>query len=176
MKHLCQRWKNLNTMNKNSIFLYIITILIMFTGSPEVELPPVEVQSYLERKQVLSAGGKRAPNRTWKHSYTVLCGQLLCFFKNPDDFANSKASSPPVNIHNSTCTVADDYSKRKHTFRLQVVDGSEFLFSCNSEGEMMDWVNKITFRGRLPPSQQLLHLEISKVRECKCFLISLNRN
>ncbi|KAJ8972184.1 hypothetical protein NQ314_000314 [Rhamnusium bicolor] len=128
----------------------------------DVVLPPVEAEAFLERKQLLLPGQKRASNRTWKNSYTVLCGQLLCFFKNKDDFAASKASCPPLNIHNSTCTIADDYQKRKHTFRLVVTDGSEFLFSCNSEVDMMDWINKITFRARLPPSQQLLHFDIPK--------------
>ncbi|KAJ8962237.1 hypothetical protein NQ318_018209 [Aromia moschata] len=128
----------------------------------DVVLPPVEAEAFLERKQLLLPGQKRASNRTWKNSYTVLCGQLLCFFKNKDDFAASKASCPPLNIHNASCTVADDYQKRKHTFRLVITDGSEFLFSCNSEVDMMDWINRITFRAKLPPSQQLLHFDIPK--------------
>lgn len=135
----------------------------LFTGPSDAELPPVEIQSFLDRKQVLTAGGKRAANRTWKSSYTVLCGQLLCFFKNRDDFAESKANSAPLNIHNCACTIADDYNKKKYTFRLQVTDGSEYLFACGNEADMMEWVNKISFRAKLPPSQQLLHLEISKV-------------
>ncbi|RZC41345.1 spectrin alpha chain, non-erythrocytic 1, partial [Asbolus verrucosus] len=125
-------------------------------------LPPADAQSILERKQLLTAGAKRASNRTWKNSYTVLCGQLLCFFKNKDDFAASKASCPPLNIHNAVCSVADDYQKKKHTFRLNVTDGSEFLFACNSDVEMDDWLQKISFRAKLPPSQQLLHLDIPK--------------
>ncbi|VEN48181.1 unnamed protein product [Callosobruchus maculatus] len=128
----------------------------------DVILPPVEAEAFLDRKQLLLPGGKRATNRTWKNSYTVLCGQLLCFFKNKDDFAASKASCPPLNIHNAICTVAEDYQKRKHTFRLLITDGSEFLFSSGSEVEMMDWINKIKFRAKLPPSQQLLHFEITK--------------
>ncbi|XP_063909279.1 spectrin beta chain, non-erythrocytic 1 isoform X5 [Zophobas morio] len=125
-------------------------------------MPPADAQSMLERKQLATAGAKRASNRGWKTSYTVLCGQLLCFFKGKEDFAASKASGPPVNIHNALCTVADDYQKKKHTFRLAITDGSEFLFACNTEVEMDDWIQKINFRAKLPPSQQLLHLEIPK--------------
>ncbi|KAK4883333.1 hypothetical protein RN001_006652 [Aquatica leii] len=128
----------------------------------ENELPPVEAQGFIERKQVLSAGGKRAQNRTWRNYFTVLCGQLLCFFKNKDDFAASKAISSPLGIYNAVCNIAEDYFKRKHTFRLVTSDGSEFLFSCSSEVEMLDWVNKIAFRAKLPPSQQLINLEIHK--------------
>ncbi|CAG9824099.1 unnamed protein product [Phaedon cochleariae] len=128
----------------------------------DVYLPPVEAETFLDRKQLLLPGQKRATNRTWRTSYTVLCGQLLCFFKSKDDFAASKAASPPINVHNAHCTIAADYQKRKHTFRLVITDGSEFLFSSGSEVEMNDWVNKINFRARLPPAQQLLHFEVSK--------------
>ena len=126
-------------------------------------MPPADAQSMLERKQLATAGAKRASNRGWKTSYTVLCGQLLCFFKGKEDFAASKASGPPVNIHNALCSVAEDYQKKKHTFRLVITDGSEFLFACNTDVEMDDWIQKINFRAKLPPSQQLLHLEIPKV-------------
>ncbi|KAF5308651.1 hypothetical protein FQR65_LT06112 [Abscondita terminalis] len=128
----------------------------------ENELPPVEAQAFLERKQVLSAGGKRAQNRTWRNYFTVLCGQLLCFFKNKDDFAASKAISSPLGIYNAICKIADDYYKKKNTFRLVTSDGLEFLFSCSSESEMLDWVSKISFRAKLPPSQQLINLEVHK--------------
>ena len=45
------------------------------------ELPPSEMEGMLDRKQELQSGGKKATIRSWKSFYTVLCGQLLCFFK-----------------------------------------------------------------------------------------------
>ena len=45
------------------------------------DLPPSEMEGYLERKQELQNGGKKATIRSWKNFYTVLCGQLLCFFR-----------------------------------------------------------------------------------------------
>ena len=45
------------------------------------DLPPAEMEGFLERKQELQSGGKKATIRSWKTFYTVLCGQLLCFFK-----------------------------------------------------------------------------------------------
>ena len=42
---------------------------------------PAEMEGYLERKQELQSGSKKATIRSWKYYYTVLCGQLLCFFK-----------------------------------------------------------------------------------------------
>lgn len=131
----------------------------------EGDLPPVELQSLLDRKQVTMAGGKKATSRGWKTMYTVLCGQLLCFFKHKEDFAASKAVCAPVGIHNAQCAVAGDYSKRKHTFRLITVDQSEFLFQAASDEELHLWVNKIMFKAALPPSQQLLHFAVPKEQE-----------
>ena len=45
------------------------------------EQPPVDMEGILERKQELQSGGKKATIRSWRFYYTVLCGQLLCFFK-----------------------------------------------------------------------------------------------
>jgi spectrin beta len=49
--------------------------------------------------------------------------------------------------------------------RLCCTDGSEFLFLAATEREMEDWVNKISFHAKLPPSLQLLSYDDShKVR------------
>lgn len=120
------------------------------------DLPPVEVNGYLERKQELQSGGKKAPVRSWKNFYTVLCGQLLCFFKDAEDFVNSKAASSPVSILKARVAHAQDYTKRKYVFRLTCTDGSEYLFLANTDEEMNDWINKIAFHAQLPPSLQLL--------------------
>ncbi|KAJ8678764.1 hypothetical protein QAD02_014551 [Eretmocerus hayati] len=125
-------------------------------------LPPVEIQGVLERKHEFQSGGKKAAVRSWKPYYTVLCGQLLCFFKDMDDFQSSKAATAPINIFNATCEKADDYTKRKNVFRLKCTDGSEFLFLSSNKQEMEDWVNKISFHAKLPPSLQLLSYDDSR--------------
>lgn len=127
----------------------------------QFDLPPVAIQGMLERKHELQSGGKKAPVRSWKAYYTVLCGQLLCFFKDTDDFYQKKASTAPVNILNARCFKADDYTKKKHVFRLHLPDGSEFLFLANSEEECLDWVNKISFHASLPPNLQLTPYQVS---------------
>jgi len=118
-------------------------------------LPPVEVDGYLDRKQELQTGGKRATIRSWKPYYTVLCGQLMCFFKDQEDFFESKAASPPLMIFQASVQTADDYTKRKFVFRLHTSDGSEFLFGADNEDQQQEWVKKIKFHATLPPSQQL---------------------
>ncbi|XP_044574402.1 spectrin beta chain, non-erythrocytic 1 isoform X3 [Cotesia glomerata] len=125
-------------------------------------LSPVEIQGILERKHELQSGGKKAAIRSWKQYFTVLCGQLLCFFKDYSDFSLSKAATAPITIYNATCEKADDYTKRKHVFRLRCTDGSEFLFLAANQQEMEDWVNKILFHARLPPSMQLLKYDESQ--------------
>jgi hypothetical protein len=48
---------------------------------------------------------------------SVLCGQLLCFFRDHDDFLVSKAAASPAIIFKARCEKAEDYTKRKHVFR-----------------------------------------------------------
>lgn len=150
----------INSINQNIPF-YQLNHKRLF---PDTPLSNVEFEGYLDRKHLCLPGQKRAPNRAWRNYYTVLCGQVLGFFKNKEDVSYLKASCSPVNVHNALCTIADDYLKRRYTFRLVITDGSEFLFACGSELEMTDWINRINFRAKLPPSQQLIHFEIAKVR------------
>lgn len=130
-------------------------------GSEPLDLPPVEVQGILERKHELQSGGKKAPVRSWKPFHTVLCGQLLCFFKDEEDFFQKKAATAPVNILNARCEKAENYTKKKNVFRLRLPDGSEFLFLSGSKNDMIDWVNKISFHAALPPNLQLLSYDES---------------
>ena len=130
-------------------------------GGEQYDLPPVEIQGMLERKHELQSGGKRSPVRSWKPFHTVLCGQLLCFFKDDDDFHQRKAASSPVSILNARCDKAEDYTKKKNVFRLSLPDGSEFLFLASSASDMNDWVNKISFHANLPPNLQLMSYDES---------------
>ncbi|KAF9806792.1 hypothetical protein SFRURICE_009479 [Spodoptera frugiperda] len=110
---------------------------------------------FLERKQEAGRGGKRATVRSWRAYYSVLCGQLLCFFRDELDFASAKAAAPPVAILNARCEPAGDYTKRANVFRLACADGAEYLFACSSKDLMKDWVAKLSFHAQLPPELQL---------------------
>lgn len=130
-------------------------------GGDQFDLPTVEIQGLLERKHELQSGGKRAPVRSWKMFHTVLCGQLLCFFKDDDDFHQRKAATAPVNILNARCEKAEDYTKKKNVFRLSLPDGSEFLFLAASFDDLNEWVNKISFHASLSPNLQLMSYDES---------------
>ncbi|XP_065720346.2 spectrin beta chain isoform X4 [Drosophila suzukii] len=125
------------------------------------DLPPVEIQGSLERKHGLQSGGKKAPVRSWKQFHTVLCGQLVCFFKDENDFLQQKTATAPVNILGAKCERAEDYTKKKYVFRLKLPDGSEFLFEAPSLEILNDWVRKISFHASLPPNMQLLSYDES---------------
>ncbi|XP_050742582.1 spectrin beta chain, non-erythrocytic 5 isoform X4 [Drosophila biarmipes] len=125
------------------------------------DLPPVEIQGSLERKHGLQSGGKKAPVRSWKQFHTVLCGQLVCFFKDENDFLQQKTATAPVNILGAKCERAEDYTKKKYVFRLKLPDGSEFLFEAPSLDILNDWVRKISFHASLPPNMQLLSYDES---------------
>ncbi|CAK1597530.1 unnamed protein product [Parnassius mnemosyne] len=138
-------------------------------------LPPVEIEGYLKRKQEAGCGGKRATVRSWRTYYAVLCGQLLCFFRDQQDFGSSKAAAPPVAILNARCTVADDYTKRAHVFRLACGDGAEFLFACGSARLLHDWVAKLAFHAQLPPELQLTPYADAEAGAAACSTDELRR-
>ncbi|KAK3093468.1 hypothetical protein FSP39_016126 [Pinctada imbricata] len=106
-------------------------------------LPPVDVEGMLDRKQELQAGGKKATIRSWKNFYTVLYGQIMAFYKDKEGAAEKQPVSPCIFLHNATCEIAKDYTKKKHVFRLKLGDGADFLLEASSEASMQDWLAKI---------------------------------
>ncbi|XP_054709348.1 spectrin beta chain-like [Uloborus diversus] len=118
-------------------------------------VPPTTAEGFLDRKQELQTRGKRSTNRSWKTYYTVLCGQLLCFFKNQNTFMAQNAAKPPVNILNAICTIPKDYQKKKYVFRVEISDGSSFLFEAPNDIKRDEWIKKICYTSQLSPSEQL---------------------
>ncbi|GFQ78654.1 spectrin alpha chain, non-erythrocytic 1 [Trichonephila clavata] len=118
--------------------------------------PPTRAEGFLARKQERESGGKRSTSRQWKTLYTVLCGQLLCFFKDKKAFLDSHSAKPPVNILKASCYVPRDYHKRKYVFRLELSDNSAFLFEAQNDIKRDEWMQKINFTASLLPKEQLL--------------------
>lgn len=87
------------------------------------------------------------------------------------------AAAPPVYILHAQCAVFPEYLKRKHVFkyakfelnsrkltnfklimpisRLNASDGAEYLFACENNTKMIEWVDKVNFHAKLDPSNQL---------------------
>jgi len=118
-------------------------------------MPPVTISGLLERKQQVQSGGKRSTIRSWKTYYTVLSGQLLCFFKDEHDFKESKAASSPILIHNAQCEAAKDYTKKKYVIRLITTDSSEYLFDAYSEENQRNWMDKLASSSSAAPSESV---------------------
>ena len=117
-------------------------------------LPAVELEGILERKHEHSAGGKRAAFRSWKAYYTVLCGQVMCFYRDKQGFQENIPASSPVSMYGAKVTRASDYTKKKHVFRLQLPDASEFLFAAPQQSSLQEWLSRISYVAELPPSSE----------------------
>lgn len=70
------------------------------------ELPPSDIEGLLDRKHELQIGGKRAPVRSWKTHYTVLCGHMLAFFKDQEALRLKDTNIPPINLGNVSVGLA----------------------------------------------------------------------
>uniref|UniRef100_A0A0K0EWJ5 Karst (inferred by orthology to a D. melanogaster protein) n=1 Tax=Strongyloides venezuelensis TaxID=75913 RepID=A0A0K0EWJ5_STRVS len=119
------------------------------------DIKAIDMFGYVERKHDLQSGGKKAPLRSWKSYYMILCGQLLCFFKDEESYMENAALAPPVYILGARCRYYPEYVKRKNVFKLTTTDGSEYLFSVNLAPQMQEWINKIQFHASLAPKNQL---------------------
>lgn len=119
-------------------------------------IPPTSAEGFLQRKHEFASGGKKSASRGWKNFYTVLCGQLLCFFKDKKAFVGKQAAKPPINILGARCSIPNDYRKKKNVFRLEPTDSSSFLFEAPNDIKMNDWMQKLNYIAALPPSMQLM--------------------
>lgn len=89
--------------------------------SPGEEEPVME--GSLVRKHEWENTTTKASNRSWDKVYAVLKGSQLAFYK---DVKTAKSApdqthkgEPAMQIHGATSTVANDYKKKKHVFRLK---------------------------------------------------------
>ncbi|KAK6758912.1 hypothetical protein RB195_016254 [Necator americanus] len=119
------------------------------------DMGAIDMRGFVDRKQDLQSGGKKATIRSWKNYYTILCGQLMCFFKDEAAFYDNLAAAAPVYIYGARCEPFPEYIKRKHAFRLATQDGAEYVFACSDERQMLEWVAKVKFHAGLAPSNQL---------------------
>lgn len=97
------------------------------------------------RKQEMEAFGKKAANRSWQNVYCVLRHGSLGFYK---DVKAASTGVPyhgevPVSLARAQGSVALDYRKRKHVFKLGLQDGKEYLFQAKDEAEMSSWLRVV---------------------------------
>lgn len=103
------------------------------------------MEGMLCRKQEMEAFNKKAANRSWQNVYCVLRRGSLGFYK---DARAASAGVPyhgevPVSLARAQGSVAFDYRKRKHVFKLGLQDGKEYLFQAKDEAEMSSWLRVV---------------------------------
>ncbi|XP_059215398.1 uncharacterized protein LOC131993482 [Centropristis striata] len=109
------------------------------SGKPELQ----SMEGTLERKHKLQLGGKKAASRGWSSYHAVLYRHTLCFFQDRKDTLRSSACGLPLNLMGAECSPAPEYTKKPNCFRLQLRDGSEYLFNASSRFMMKKWMMKI---------------------------------
>lgn len=50
-----------------------------------------------------------------------------------------------IRIHHALATMANDYTKKQHVFRLQTADQAEYLFQTSDSKELHSWVETINY-------------------------------
>jgi PH/SEC7 domain-containing protein len=112
--------------------------------------PPVSVSSteykrgYLMRKSTFESGGKKTPfgKRSWK-MYFCRLRELLLVLSHDETAKPSGAiqNTQPIKVHHCYATVASDYHKRPHVFKLILADRSQYLFQSSDSREMSSWID-----------------------------------
>uniref|UniRef100_A0A673VQ20 Spectrin beta, non-erythrocytic 4 n=1 Tax=Suricata suricatta TaxID=37032 RepID=A0A673VQ20_SURSU len=111
------------------------------TRDPAPSHPPPSSrmrQTYRDWNLGLSVVLSEAPYpnpRSWVSLYCVLSKGELGFYKDAKGPASggTHGGEPLLSLHKATSEVASDYKKKKHVFKLQTQDGSEFLLQAKDE-------------------------------------------
>ncbi|XP_043588838.1 spectrin beta chain isoform X3 [Bombus pyrosoma] len=103
-----------------------------------------EFEGVLQRKHEWESTTKKASNRSWHKVYMVVRGQSLFVYTDQKSYKAAPdqpyKGESPLDIRGATITVASDYTKKKHVFRVKSQSGSDFLFQAKDDAEMNDWV------------------------------------
>ncbi|XP_052385972.1 spectrin beta chain, erythrocytic isoform X2 [Carassius gibelio] len=114
------------------------------TESSQVQ-PQVLMEGTLSRKHEMEGPNKKASNRSWNNLYCVLKPGQLSAYKDAKSFSHSVTyhGEEPLNLSNASCEILTNYKKKKQVFKLQLEDGSEYLFQCKDEEELQNWTQAI---------------------------------
>uniref|UniRef100_A0A671MCF0 Spectrin beta chain n=1 Tax=Sinocyclocheilus anshuiensis TaxID=1608454 RepID=A0A671MCF0_9TELE len=112
------------------------------TESSQVQ--SVLMEGPLSRKHEMEGPNKKASNRSWNNIYCVLKSGQLSVYKDAKSFSHSVTyhGEEPLNLTNASCEILTNYKKKKQVFKLQLEDGSEYLFQCKDE-ELQNWTQAI---------------------------------
>ncbi|ERL92017.1 hypothetical protein D910_09339 [Dendroctonus ponderosae] len=115
---------------------------------PEGSSPDEEgFEGNLVRKHEWENTTVKASNRSWDKVFVVLRGSHLAFYKDPKTAKSTPdqrfKGEAPLQLHGATASVATDYKKKKHVFRLKLENGGDFLLQAQNDAEMNTWISHI---------------------------------
>merc|ERR1712176_782476 len=106
-----------------------------------------ELEGMLVRKHEWESTTKKASNRSWEKLCVVLKGTQIVFYKDQKTYRSKPEDTfrgeLPVDLSNAEATVATDYTKKKHVFRLKLENGGDYLFQASDDDQMNLWVDSI---------------------------------
>merc|ERR1712200_106429 len=113
----------------------------------EAKVADGELEGMLDRKHAWVSPTKKAANRSWDRVFTVLKGDKIHFYKDQKAYRTTPdvtfRGESPIEIVGSEAEVAEDYTKKKHVFRLRLSNGGDYLFHCIDDEEMGMWISNI---------------------------------
>merc|ERR1719340_517750 len=102
-----------------------------------IEHPDGELEGMLVRKHEWESTTKKASNRSWEKLCVVLKGSQIMFYKDQKTYRGKPEDTfrgeLPVDLANAEATVAADYTKKKHVFRLKLENGGDYLSQAQDE-------------------------------------------
>ncbi|XP_054861726.1 spectrin beta chain, non-erythrocytic 5 isoform X3 [Amphiprion ocellaris] len=112
--------------------------------TPEVTAgQPVRMEGMLEIK-LKQAGNKGLEH--WEEVFAVLEGQTLSLFKDQAAAAERTSRWPPINMVGTVCRENKFCRRKENTFKLNLEDGSQFMFSASTKDLQLLWVKKLQNR------------------------------
>ncbi|KAM4588420.1 rho GTPase-activating protein 15 isoform 2-T4 [Odontesthes bonariensis] len=109
--------------------------------------PELEKAGLLNKTKIAEGGRKLRKN--WTHSWVVLVGNSLVFFKDPKSQTpsswrpgNSRPESS-VDLRGAQLHWANELSSKKNVFKLRTVTGNEFLLQSETESLIKEWYGTI---------------------------------
>merc|ERR1711988_64300 len=109
--------------------------------------PDGELEGMLVRKHEWESTTKKASNRSWEKLCVVLKGSQIMFYKDQKTYRSKPEetfrSESPVDLIGGVADVAADYTKKKHVFRLKLLNGGDYLFQAVDDEQMQLWVEAI---------------------------------
>merc|ERR1719394_1002176 len=115
--------------------------------TPRGEHADGELEGMLVRKHEWESTTKKASNRSWEKLCVVLKGSQIIFYKDQKTYRSKPEDTfrgeLPVDLAGAEATIATDYTKKKHVFRLKLENGGDYLFQALDDEQMNLWVDNI---------------------------------